>query len=133
MKEHSKSSEESKTPVAALAGPELTVGMDLGNRVSHYCVVNGAGQVVERGRVRTRAEELQEWLAGKKSIGLTAGASAPEVLVEAVIRKLKEWGAEQVKEAGALIKREMEGVHKNEIPLVVEVSDGPNWAELKKI
>lgn len=46
------------------------------------------------------ASEIQrEWLDGKQSIGLTAGASAPEVLVEEVVEKLKEWGAETFNEA----------------------------------
>ncbi len=36
------------------------------------------------------------WLAGKSRIGVTAGASAPEVLVEGVIARLKEMGAETV-------------------------------------
>ncbi len=34
-----------------------------------------------------------EWLAGKKRIGVSAGASAPEVLVDAVLARLKELGA----------------------------------------
>ena len=34
------------------------------------------------------------WLEGKKSIGVTAGASAPEVLVSAVIVRLRELGGE---------------------------------------
>lgn len=34
-----------------------------------------------------------EWLEGKQSIGITAGASAPEVLVQEVIARLKELGA----------------------------------------
>ena len=38
------------------------------------------------------------WLAGKKSIGVTAGASAPEVLVQQVIARLRELGAEDVRE-----------------------------------
>ena len=43
------------------------------------------------------AGELRpEWLQGKKRIGVTAGASAPEVLVEAVITRLKELGARRV-------------------------------------
>ncbi len=40
------------------------------------------------------ARQLQaEWFAGKSRIGVTAGASAPEVLVEGVIARLKELGA----------------------------------------
>lgn len=37
------------------------------------------------------------WIAGKRRIGVTAGASAPEVLVDAVIARLKEMGAASVK------------------------------------
>jgi len=37
------------------------------------------------------------WLKGKNRIGVTAGASAPEVLVEAVITRLKEYGIKSVR------------------------------------
>jgi 4-hydroxy-3-methylbut-2-enyl diphosphate reductase len=37
------------------------------------------------------------WIAGKKRIGVTAGASVPEVLVQAVIDRLKELGAASVR------------------------------------
>ena len=40
----------------------------------------------------------REWLDGVTSIGLTAGASAPEVLVESVIAQLQQWGADSVEE-----------------------------------
>jgi 4-hydroxy-3-methylbut-2-enyl diphosphate reductase len=39
----------------------------------------------------------QRWLEGKKRIGVTAGASAPEVLVKAVIERLKNVGAQSVR------------------------------------
>jgi 4-hydroxy-3-methylbut-2-enyl diphosphate reductase len=40
------------------------------------------------------AEDIRdEWLVGKQSIGVTAGASAPEVLVEGVIAHLQAHGA----------------------------------------
>ena len=40
------------------------------------------------------AEDLQKtWFDGVKSIGITAGASAPEVLVRGVIQQLHAWGA----------------------------------------
>jgi 4-hydroxy-3-methylbut-2-enyl diphosphate reductase len=45
------------------------------------------------------ADEIQrEWLGGKRSVGVTAGASAPEVLVEQVVERLKKWGGEAVNE-----------------------------------
>ena len=41
------------------------------------------------------AEDLRrEWFDGVGRIGITAGASAPEVLVQGVIDQLREWGAE---------------------------------------
>ena len=43
------------------------------------------------------AGELRvEWLVGAKRIGVSAGASAPEVLVQEVIDKLRELGAKRV-------------------------------------
>ncbi len=40
------------------------------------------------------AEDLKrEWFEGVEKIGITAGASAPEVLVRGVISQLREWGA----------------------------------------
>ncbi|MDH3287141.1 MAG: 4-hydroxy-3-methylbut-2-enyl diphosphate reductase [Betaproteobacteria bacterium] len=44
-----------------------------------------------------KAAQLQtEWLAGARIVGVTAGASAPEVLVEEVVSRLRELGAESV-------------------------------------
>jgi 4-hydroxy-3-methylbut-2-enyl diphosphate reductase len=39
-----------------------------------------------------------EWLNDKKSVGLTAGASAPEVLVQQVVERLKTLGVKQANE-----------------------------------
>jgi 4-hydroxy-3-methylbut-2-enyl diphosphate reductase len=44
------------------------------------------------------ADELRpQWLAGKSRVGLTAGASAPEVLVKAVIDRIRSFGAVSVR------------------------------------
>ncbi|MCP8463877.1 4-hydroxy-3-methylbut-2-enyl diphosphate reductase [Pseudomonas sp. ZM23] len=41
------------------------------------------------------AEDLKkEWFDGVQRVGITAGASAPEVLVRGVIQQLRDWGAE---------------------------------------
>lgn len=42
--------------------------------------------------IDNETEIERSWLQEKKKIGLTAGASAPEVLVERVLQRLKEWG-----------------------------------------
>ncbi len=45
------------------------------------------------------ADGLQAaWFAGKNKVGVTAGASAPEVLVQGVVERLQQFGAEHVTE-----------------------------------
>ncbi len=48
--------------------------------------------------VDSAAELRPEWIEGKRTIGVTAGASAPEVLVHEVISRLQELGAQRVRE-----------------------------------
>ena len=43
-------------------------------------------------------ELRQEWFEGKRAVGLTAGASAPELLVQQVIAQLTLWGGEPPRE-----------------------------------
>jgi 4-hydroxy-3-methylbut-2-enyl diphosphate reductase len=44
-------------------------------------------------------DDIRElWLANQPRVGLTAGASAPEILVDQVIDRLKAWGAQAVEE-----------------------------------
>src|SRR6266852_3651704 len=47
--------------------------------------------------VDSAADLRPEWIAGKRRIGVTAGASAPEILVNQLIQRLKELGAESVR------------------------------------
>ncbi len=52
------------------------------------------------------ADEIRtEWLAGKLSVGVTAGASAPEVLVEQVVEKLKACGGHTVNEVPGITEQ----------------------------
>jgi 4-hydroxy-3-methylbut-2-enyl diphosphate reductase len=39
------------------------------------------------------------WLDGRQCIGITAGASAPEALVQGVVEQLRQWGAEIAEES----------------------------------
>jgi 4-hydroxy-3-methylbut-2-en-1-yl diphosphate reductase len=47
--------------------------------------------------IGSAAELNPNWLVGKKRVGITAGASAPEVLIEQLVAKLKELGVKTVK------------------------------------
>jgi 4-hydroxy-3-methylbut-2-enyl diphosphate reductase len=52
------------------------------------------------------ATELQpEWVAGKKTVGVTAGASAPEILVREVIDRLRGLGANSVDTLDGIAER----------------------------
>ena len=45
------------------------------------------------------ADEIDPaWIAGRRSIGVTAGASAPDVLVQGVLERLRALGADGVRE-----------------------------------
>ncbi len=55
--------------------------------------------------VDNASELKEEWLTGKLHVGITAGASAPEVLVQDVIARLKKMGATSV--------RELQGISEN--------------------
>jgi 4-hydroxy-3-methylbut-2-enyl diphosphate reductase len=66
------------------------------------------------------AEELQnEWFVGKHRVGLTAGASAPEILVQDVIHRLRSLGATSI--------RKLDGVTetiKFPLPKGLKLNDG---------
>jgi 4-hydroxy-3-methylbut-2-enyl diphosphate reductase len=44
-------------------------------------------------------DDLQpEWFEGKRAVGVTAGASAPEILVQQVLKRLQDWNGQPPKE-----------------------------------
>ena len=43
-----------------LQDQQLTIGLDLGDRSSFYCVLNGAGEVVLEARVATNPEAMKK-------------------------------------------------------------------------
>lgn len=63
------------------------------NRLREVAEKNGASAYM----VDSASQIDPQWLEGKKRIGVTAGASAPEVLVSDVIEQLKNYGASSVR------------------------------------
>lgn len=61
-------------------------------------------QGVEAYMVDNASHLKVEWLMGKKKIGVSAGASAPEILVKEVIAKLQQLGANQVQELHGVVE-----------------------------
>ncbi|MGY8878407.1 MAG: 4-hydroxy-3-methylbut-2-enyl diphosphate reductase [Pseudoalteromonas sp.] len=84
---------------------------DLADKVDVLLVV-GAKNSSNSNRLRELADKMgtvayliddatdvqEQWVSGSKSVGVTAGASAPEVLVQQVISRLKDLGGTQVVE-----------------------------------
>jgi len=90
--------------------PRVDVVVVIGSETSSNS--NRLREVAERFGVPAylvdTADDLQaEWLAGKERVGVTAGASAPEVLIEQLIARLRELGARTV--------RTLDGVQENVI------------------
>ena len=54
---------------------------------------NVAGYLVDGA-----ADMKREWFDGCKAVGVTAGASAPAILVQQVVDRLREWGGEPAEE-----------------------------------
>jgi 4-hydroxy-3-methylbut-2-en-1-yl diphosphate reductase len=55
--------------------------------------------------VDTAGDLRAEWLAGRHRIGVTAGASAPEVLVQEVVARLQVLGAKSVRQLEGITER----------------------------
>lgn len=75
----------------------IVVGSPNSSNSNRLCEV-ARNANVEAYMVDRAAQLQEEWFAGKKIIGITAGASAPEILVQQVISRLKQIGAEQIGE-----------------------------------
>lgn len=56
------------------------------------------------------ADLHREWFEGKQSVGVSAGASAPEVLVQQVIARLREWGGALPQERAGRIEQVIFGL-----------------------
>ncbi len=46
----------------------------------------------------SHGEEDREWFNGAEDVGVSAGASTPEVLVQRVLAQLRDWGAHLIEE-----------------------------------
>src|SRR5678815_626829 len=73
--------------------PTLTIGLDLGDRNSWYCVLDEGGQIQLEQRVRTSAKALQEVFGAmpRSRIALEIGTHSPWIS-----RLLRQWGHEVI-------------------------------------
>ena len=71
------------------------------NRLREVAAIQGVAAYM----VDNAGELKAEWVAGAQRIGVTAGASAPDVLVQAVVARLREFGASEVAELDGITER----------------------------
>jgi len=57
--------------------------------------------------IDNETEIKKEWLENASSLGITAGASAPDILVNRVIERLKSWGVDTVQENAGKVESVM--------------------------
>ena len=92
MKKHSTGRQSPKQAKPACPEPS-TIGVDLGDRTSCYCVLNGTGEVVEEGKVATTKKGLVQAFGARPRcrIALEVGTHSPWVS-----RLLSSWGHEVI-------------------------------------
>ncbi len=72
---------------------QRTIGLDLGDRTSHYCILNEAGEVIWEGKLPTTPKGIEEAFSRipRSRIALETGTHSPWVS-----RQLTQWGHEVI-------------------------------------
>jgi transposase len=63
-----------------------TVGIDLGDKFSHYCVLNRDGLAIEEGRIRTTPEGFEQHLAGVTRVRIAIETGTHSAWVDSLLR-----------------------------------------------
>ena len=84
-----KSSKKQRVGTLAESKPTQVVGLDLGDRHSHYCMLTSTGEAMEEGRIATTGASMEKHFASeaRMRIALEAGTHSPWVS-----RLLKSYG-----------------------------------------
>jgi transposase len=84
-----KGSKKQQRSTVAESQPEKVVGLDLGDRYSHYCMLTSTGEVMEEGRIQSTAAALEKHFGSepRMRIAVEAGTHSPWVS-----RLLKSYG-----------------------------------------
>jgi len=84
-----KSSKKQQGATVAESKPAQVVGLDLGDRHSHYSMLTGTGEAMEEGRIQTTRAAMEKHFASepRMRIALEAGTHSPWVS-----RLLKSYG-----------------------------------------
>lgn len=82
----------------------IVVGSQNSSNSTRLCEV--ASKAGTRAHMVDSAEDLDPaWFQGVRTVGVTAGASAPEVLVRDVLGRLADWGGTMIEEAQGKLEK----------------------------
>ncbi|HXH50390.1 MAG TPA: IS110 family transposase [Terriglobia bacterium] len=89
MKKHSKNSQKVERKKQWKERPAMVVGLDLGDRHSHYWMLNVEGDMVEEGKIPSTEKALSKHFEGqpRQRIAMECGTHSPWVS-----RLLERWG-----------------------------------------
>lgn len=89
MKKNSKNNQKAERKKQWKEKPAIVVGLDLGDRHSHYCVLNAEGDMIEEGQIPTTEKALRQHFEGqpRQRIAMECGTHSPWIN-----RLLKELG-----------------------------------------
>ncbi|MBM5811945.1 MAG: 4-hydroxy-3-methylbut-2-enyl diphosphate reductase [Gammaproteobacteria bacterium] len=83
--------------LAAACGVIIVVGSPASSNSNRLREI-AAAQGIPAWLVDDAGDLRREWFSGAAVVGITAGASAPEALVERIVERLREWGGTEVSE-----------------------------------
>lgn len=71
------------------ASSKLTIGVDLGDKYSHYCVLDPEGEVTEQGRLRTTCEAFRARFATATPVRIVIEVGTHSPWVSRLLEKLR--------------------------------------------
>jgi len=66
----------------------ITIGIDLGDVWSHYCTLNEAGEVVDRGRFRTHPSSVDKWFTDLPRVRIAMEAGTHSIWISEQLQEL---------------------------------------------
>jgi len=66
-----------------------TVGLDVGDRFSHFCELDGDGEIAMQGRVRTTAEAMRSQFGHRPTDARCAGGGSAFGVVATITRRAR--------------------------------------------
>ena len=73
--------------------PELTMGLDLGDKFSYYCIIDKSGKRVEEGRVKTQRRAMERFFKSQPKMRVVLETGTHSRWVQAIA---KEQGHEEI-------------------------------------